>query len=239
MDLTAMDGLRLHEIDTDSLTVSYSAKIRGGQHAMNLSSQDLELYWLSNAPRKSIPASRPLVPVYRVGEPLQRGRRHWPVGSQYTHGPNGHELTLFLPEIDDRHVQDVKSGEGEFAVIARLPLIVLAYRFGQSIPWSDVPYCWHMQPAHYRVVPPLGLSPEARALLWITLVGAHDGIIYAQRGMTLAPEFTRFLHGAIRAQARMPFIPDRCTAAISKLLVAHLGTLERLPLAQARTIGNQ
>ena len=114
---------------------------------MSISAQDLDLFWVSNAPRMSIPASRPLVPLYRVGEPLQRGRRHWPTGTQYTHGCNGHELTLFLPEIDDRHVQDVKNGEGEFAVIARLPLIVLAYRFGQSVAWSDVPYCWHMQPA--------------------------------------------------------------------------------------------
>jgi len=96
-----------------------------------------------------------------------------------------------------------------------------------------------MQPAHYRVIPPLELSPETRALLWVTLVGAYDGIIHAQRGMTLAPEFTRFLNGAIRAQACMPFNPDRCTTVISNLLIAHPCTLDRLPLAQARTIGNR
>jgi hypothetical protein len=206
---------------------------------MKISSQDFELFWVSNAPRRSIPTSRPVVPVYRVGEPLQRGRRYWPVGAQYTYGPNGHELTLFLPEINHQLVQDVKYGEAEFAVIVKLPLIVLAYRLGQSIPWSDVPYCWHMQPEHYRVIPPRESSPESRALLWITLVDAHDGIISAQRGMTLAPEFTRFLHGAIRAQARMPFIPGHCTAAISNLLVSHPSTLDRLPFAQARTLGNR
>jgi hypothetical protein len=173
-----------------------------------------------------------------VGEALQRGRRHWPEGAQYVHGSNGHELTLFLSEIDELHIQDVRNGEGEFAVIGGIPLIVLAYRFGQTVPWSDVPYCWHLQPAHHRVVPPPELSPETRALLWITLVGALDGIIYTQRGMTLAPEFTRILNGAIRAQARVPFSPDHCTAAVSRLLIDHSCTVDRLPLAQARTFGN-
>ena len=206
---------------------------------MSNSSQGLQLFWVCTPPRESIPAIRPSVPLYRVGEPLQRGRRRWPTGTQYTHSYNGHELTLFLSEIDDQLVQDVKNGEGEFAVIARLPLIVLAYRFGQSLPWSDVPYCWHVQPAHHRVLPPLEVSPETRALLWVTLVGAHDGIIHAQRGMTLAPPFTRFLNSAIRAQASVSFSPDHCTTVISNLLVAHPCTLDRLPFAQARTIGNQ
>ena len=80
---------------------------------MNLPSQDLQLFWVSNPPRKTIPAIRPSVPRYRVGEPLQHGRRHWPTGTQYIHGCNGHELTLFLPEIDDQVVQDVRTGEGD------------------------------------------------------------------------------------------------------------------------------
>jgi hypothetical protein len=206
---------------------------------MSNSPNDLELFWVSNALGKSVPASRPLVPLYRVGEPLQHGRRYWPMGAQYTHGCKGHELTLFLSDIDDRHVQDVGNGEGEFAVIAGPSLIVLAYRFGQMVPWSDVPYCWHMQPAHHRVIPPPELSSETRALLWITLVGAHDGIIHAQRGMTLAPEFTRLLNGAIRAQAHMPFSPDDCMAGVSRLLIDHSCTLDRLALAQTRTIGNR
>jgi hypothetical protein len=201
--------------------------------------QNLDLLWVSNAPRRSGPANRPLVPVYRVGEPLQRGRRHWPSGAQYVYGLSGHELTLFHPDVDERLVQDVKYGEAEFAVIVRPPVIVLGYRFGQSIPWSDVPYCWHLQPAYWRVIPARQSFPETRALLWITLVGSEDGTIHAQRGMTLAPDFTRTLHAAIRAQARMPFDPDQCAEAVGELLVAHPTTLSRLSLAQARTIGNQ
>jgi hypothetical protein len=191
------------------------------------------------SPQYCVPYSRPLVPTYRVGEPLQRGRRCWPVGAQYSYSLNGHELTLFASDINDNLVHDLRYGEAEFAVIVEHPVLVLGYRFGDSIHWSDVPFSWHMQPAHCRVTPPLESSPETRALLWITLVGADDGIIHAQRGMTLAPGFTCILQNAIRAQASTPFDPDLCTTVIGHLFVAHPNTLSRLPLVQARTMGNQ
>ncbi len=232
-------GTELPAIGSNLRLVSHFVKVRGSYHAMNLPSQDFDMFWVSCATRKPVPPSRPVVPVYRVGEPLQRGRRQWPCGAQFIHGRNGHELTLFLPEIDHRHVQDVKNGEGEFAVITLHPLIVLAYRFGRSVPWNDVPYCWHMQPPPYRVLPPQETSPETRALLWVTLVGAEDGIIHAQRGMTLAPEFTRILNAAIRSQARSTFDPDACAEAVSHLFIAHPTISDRLALAQSRTIGNQ
>ena len=84
-------------------------------------------------------------------------------------------------------MNEVRRGEVELALIVELPLIVLTYRFGQSIPWNDVPYSWHLQPMSWRVVPSVEHSLESRALLWITLVGADDGIIHAQRGVTLSP----------------------------------------------------
>ena len=128
-----------------------------------------------------------LVSVYRVGEPFRRGYRSWPKGSQFTYGPGGLELTIFHHHIREDAVADVLRGSAEFALIVDLPVIVLAYRFGESIPWNDVPYSWHLQPVSWRVVPPREHSPEARVLLWISLVGADDGIIHAQRGMTLSP----------------------------------------------------
>jgi hypothetical protein len=220
-------------------SLSFPAKVSRSVRAMKDAFEQLGPNYVRTAARPSSTARHPLVPLYRVGEPLQRGRRHWPSGTQYIHGIRGHELTIFLPHVGEQLAENVKNGEGEFAVIAKLPLIVLAFRFGRSVPWSDVPYCWHMQPPHCRVIPPLEESAETRALLWVTLVGATDGIIHAQRGMTLAPHFTRVLNGAIRAQACMPFNPCRCTEVISELLVDHPCTLDRLALAQARTVGNQ
>jgi hypothetical protein len=215
------------------------AQSQGELASMKVSYQDLELFWVTNSPPRYLSASQPIVPVYRVGEPLQRGRRNWPTGAQYSYGHSGHELTLFYPEIDDQVIHTLRFGEAEFAATIQLPLIILSYRFGQQIPWSDVPYCWQMQPAHCRVTPPQESSPETRALLWITLVGSQDGIIHAQRGMTLAPDFTRVLNDAIRAQARLPFDPDLCMAAIGDLLVAHPGPVSRLAQAKTRTFGNR
>ena len=201
--------------------------------------QDIDRFWVSECLRQFAPPSRPLAPVYRVGEPLQKGRQRWPVATQYAHGHYGHELTLFLPEINDQCITDVKRGEAEFALVTHHPLLLIAYRFGQSIPWSDVPYCWHMQPAECRVLPPPESSPEVRSLLWVTLVGAYDGVIHAQRGLTLSPIFSRQLNQLIHAQARVPFVPVACSAAIHSLLIDLPSTLDRLPFALARSKGNQ
>jgi hypothetical protein len=184
-------------------------------------------------------AKRSLVPIYRVGERFSRRRETWPEGGQFTYSPGGLELTLFLSDIREDVVNEVRRGEVELALIVELPLIVVTYRFGQSIPWNDVPYSWHLQPVSWRVVPSVERSLESRALLWITLVGADDGIIHAQRGVTLSPSFTRSLHGAIRTQALMAFDPEECTTAVSKVFLNYPTTVDRLALAEARTMGNE
>ncbi|WP_148595591.1 hypothetical protein [Aquisphaera giovannonii] len=117
-------------------------------------------------------------------------------------------------------------------------MIVFSYRFGRTIPWSDAPYSWHMQDAASRRLPPPGGSPEARALLWVSLVGAEDGLILAQRGVVLAPAFTRALEAAIRRQASRPFDPHGCVTAVRDVLVARRTPEERLRLAASRTRGN-
>jgi hypothetical protein len=185
------------------------------------------------------PASRPLVPVYRVGEHFRQGRKTWPETAQFIAGPYGHELTLFRSDINDDLIRDVRQGQSEFAIVIELPVIVLAYRLGYSNPWSDIPYCWHLQPEQWRVIPSVDRSPEARALLWITLVGADDGMIYAQRGVTLSPGFTRVLHTAIRNQAMSIFRPEECTAAIFRIFLRYPNPIDRLALSAARTRGNE
>ena len=189
--------------------------------------------------RDHLRADRPVVPVYRVGELLKQGRRGWPEGSQFSFGPGCYELSLFHQKIDDDLVEGVRRGPAEFALIVVAPVIVLAYRFGESILWNDVPYSWHLQPATRRFVPALVDSPETRSLLWITLVGAGDGIIHAQRGMTFSPSFTRVLHEAIRTQAMSAFRPEDCTKAISRIYLKYPKTVDRLAIASARTMGNE
>jgi hypothetical protein len=196
-----------------------------------------QLFWsTANYPRAS--AKRNVIPAYRVGVPFRQGRCFWPEGAQFTCGLGGPELTLFRTDIQEGIVDAVRRGDLEVALIVEPPLIVLTYRFGESIPWDDAPYCWHLQPEGWRVKPSMEHSTEARALLWITLVGAHDGIIYVQRGVTLSPGFSRSLESAIRAQALMSFDAEKCTSAIAKLFLNHPRTTDRLGLAKARTAGN-
>jgi hypothetical protein len=181
---------------------------------------------------------RAVAPVYRVGERFSRRRREWPTGAEFAFGPGGHELTVFHPLIRPELIEDVRRGPAEFALIVRPPVLLLAYRFGETIPWEDTPYSWHLQPEFRRVIPASIVAPGIRSLLWITLVGAEDGLIHAQRGMTLSPPFTRALHDAIRAQAMSPFDPHECTAAISSLYPPDFDTVDRLDMAVARTLGN-
>ena len=184
------------------------------------------------------PKVRP-ISTYRVGEFYHHGQNNWREAAQFTYHPSGPELTIFQRDISDDFITAVQRGPAEFAMIVDLPLIVLAYRFGNSISWNDIPYCWHLQPAGRRLMPTLNPSPEARVLLWVSLVGANDGIIHAQRGLTFSPSFTLALHHAIRAQAMTSFNAEDCTSAISRLYVNYSAIADRLPLAVVRTMGNE
>jgi hypothetical protein len=183
-------------------------------------------------------AQRP-IPRYRVGEKLCNERDTWPEGGQLVCGPWRHELTLCSSDPHADLAHNVRCAPSEFALVVEPPVIVLAYRFGRSNPWNDISYCWHLQPEEWRIVPAVARLAEARALLWITLVGAHDGVIHAQRGVTLSPSFTRILHMAIRSQAVSAFHPEECTAALSKIFLAYPTPADRLALAVARTLGNE
>ncbi len=103
---------------------------------------------------------RPVAPVYRVGELFHRGHRRWPRGAEFAFGPGGHELTVFSPGIGPEAIDDVRRGPAEFALIVQEPVLVLAYRFGESISWKDVPYCWHLQPEFRRVIPAAVVAPR-------------------------------------------------------------------------------
>src|SRR5262245_35122647 len=171
---------------------------------------------------------RRVVPAYRVGELFRPGVRSWPEGAQFHCGPAHYELVLFHSEIREDLVDEVRRGPAEFALIVEPQVIVLAYRFGERIPWQDIPYSWHLQPVERQVIPSVVPSPETRSLLWITLVGAQDGIIHAQRGMTLSPSFTRTLHQAIHDQAARAFDPEECTVALWSIYLGYPHIVDRL-----------
>lgn len=178
------------------------------------------------------------VPPYRVGEPLERGRDRWPEGAQYVHGGLGHELTLFVAAPTPAMIAGIRGGEARFALSETGPVFYLAYSFEGWPGWADVPYCWHLQHPAARETPPAASATETRALLWITLVEADDGLIRAQRGLTLSPEFTDALHRAIRAQAEAPFDSLECVRAIAEAGRERPDVARRLDAAHAWSVGN-
>jgi hypothetical protein len=182
--------------------------------------------------------SRSTGPVYRVGEYFRRDIRTWPEGAEFSHSPAGFELTLFRSKVDDLAIEGIRTGRAEFALIVESPVLVMAYRFGKAIPWSDVPYYWHLRSAANREIPLATAQSGDRALLWITLVETATGIIHAQRGVTLSPEFTCTLRRVIRSQAMVAPDPAGCTSAISRLFLNYPRIIDRLPLAIVRSEGN-
>ena len=82
-------------------------------------------------------------------------------------------------------------------------------------------------------------SADSRAFLWITLVSATDGIIRAQRGLTLSPNFSRVLNAVVRAQALMPFDPEECIGAISRIYLTRAASSSHWSSAIAYTMGNE
>ncbi|MBX6315744.1 MAG: hypothetical protein IRY99_22935 [Isosphaeraceae bacterium] len=186
------------------------------------------------------PALLPLLTYScRIGELYRAGRTRWPVGARYHFGAAGHELTLFWPEVSEEVRRAVGREPAEFALILEPPLIVFAYRFGSVIPWGDAPYAWPLSADEPRVIPPLERAAEARALLRLRLVGADDGIIHAERGVTLSPAFTRALNAAIRAQAQAPFDPYAYTRAVAAIYLGQDAPADLWRRAVARTGSNE
>jgi hypothetical protein len=194
--------------------------------------------WGRRQPERYAHESRVLrVPPHRVGEPFRPGRLEWPSGSRYQYTDSGHELILFEHAINENLCNAVGRGPAEFALVVESPLIVLGYRFGTVVPWSTAPFSWHMQPAAVRGRLPREL-PGARALIGITLVGARDGIVHAQRSVTLAPEFSDSLHTAILAQANRPFDPHEYVRAVGTLYLSNPRASTMLRRAVSRAAGN-
>lgn len=142
--------------------------------------------------------------LYTVGKPYS-SRTRWPELAQYNYRGGDHELVLFLNNSTPSEIRDVGKGEAQFALYVERSLIIMLYKFGKSIPWSDAPFSIHLVPADQRILPPPVTGDYDGALLHILLVDASNGILKAMRALSLSAEFTTALHHAITEQAKMPF----------------------------------
>lgn len=174
---------------------------------------------------------------FSVGQLYHPLRTYWPEVAQYNYRSGAHELVLFLGSPTEREVKAARKGKAEFALFVRQPVIVLAYKFGDGIPWSDAVYSWHLVPESERDLPSADLESEVRANLHVLLVDAHTGLVRAIRLVSFSPAFTRSLHGAIREQAAAPLDSVRYDASIAELYSLYPSSTDFVRVAQSRCTG--
>jgi hypothetical protein len=145
------------------------------------------------------------VTLLTVGAPYSPGVTRYPEVAQYNYRQGQHELVLFLERPSNPEQEAVRKGEAEFALYVDGPAIVLAYRFGSAVPWSDATYSWHLVPAEQRDLPSADIEASVRATIQVVLVDARTGIVRGLRLLSLSPEVTRALHQAIRDQSLRPW----------------------------------
>jgi hypothetical protein len=141
--------------------------------------------------------------LYKVGELYAPTRTSWPEGVEYNYRSGAHELRLFFPGVKPTEIEAIRIGPVRFALFVERGIIFLLFRFA-GMPWSEAPYSWHMVPADQQTIPP-DTAPNERVILTTFLVSGDTGKLLVIRLTTLAPEFTRILHQAIRDQVAQPF----------------------------------
>ena len=125
-------------------------------------------------------------------------------GTEFSWGPNGHELRIVLPGLRSPEVTAVESGRIEAALLVEPPVLFLLIRFrGQtdrvalSLVYSC---CWWGNPEERT-------DPPTSEVVRFVLVEGQSGIVRAIRTSSFSLEFTRSLRGAIDEQARLGYDP--------------------------------
>ncbi|OFV96787.1 MAG: hypothetical protein A3H28_13750 [Acidobacteria bacterium RIFCSPLOWO2_02_FULL_61_28] len=177
--------------------------------------------------------------LYQVGKPYIAGRRRWPEAVYYSYHRGGHWLRVFFHSLSVSEVEEVETGECDFALAVDGPIIFLLYRFGDTSRWQHASYSWHVVPERERKLPKPG-TVESRAFLSVILVAAQSGMVRAVRRFSVSREFTQALHAAIRDQAASPW-PGRAAydAALADTYRRYPTSTDLLSLALARCRGGE
>jgi len=181
----------------------------------------------------------PRISKLEVGQPYLPGGRRRPPGPEYNFRGGFHELILCLPDLTELEIAAVLREPADFALVREGPAIVLFYRFGDALPWSDCTYSWWLVPESERVAPWIPAANE-RALLTTILIDQGSGLVSALRATTFSPEFTGALHVAIQEQAETAWIGREAYHRFVMDLYARFPTTEALlALAAARCRGGE
>lgn len=141
---------------------------------------------------------------FTIGDLYIPGKTSWPEGVCYNFANGYHELFLRLDTPLKKEIDAVQNGEVEFRLYVEKDVILLVYRFGKELGWSDAPYNWHINPESMRTYPET-LGDTEEVFFHIILVDSSTGILRAARTVRLGHEFSKDLHQAINQQIQLPF----------------------------------
>lgn len=171
----------------------------------------------------------------RVGEPIVPGRTDWKPGAEFAVEDGWYRLTIFEPGAGagSAAAHAVREEVAELAVHHERPLLVLAYRFGHSVGWADLPFSWPLAVGQgWARSPELTCLPGV--LVWVSLVEARSGLIRAQRGLLLETRLAAALATVLRDQAEAPFDGFAYSAAVVRHYIDGESTETRVGRAIAR-----
>jgi hypothetical protein len=57
------------------------------------------------------------VSLYQAGQLYQKHRTRWPHASEYNYRSGKHELLLFIPDVTEREIEDVRHGPADFGLL--------------------------------------------------------------------------------------------------------------------------
>jgi hypothetical protein len=140
--------------------------------------------------------------ILAIGQPYDPSIANWPEGCHYNYDASGHWLHYMYSNPTPLEISSIESGEAQFGLYIYEPVIFLLHRFGEMA-WHDAAYSWWLVSEEFRHVPTVG--DGLHALLKVVLIDSETGLIKALRALTFSPEFTEYLHQAVRRQLEKPW----------------------------------
>lgn len=140
--------------------------------------------------------------ILAVGEPFKYDGEILPEGTHYNYDASGHWLHYLYNNPTKTEIQSLQSGEAEFGLFVREPVVFLLHKFGDML-WNDSSYNWWLVSENARQIPTVG--DGLHALLKVVMVNTTNGIVVALRALTFSPDFTERLHQAILKQIERPW----------------------------------
>lgn len=158
----------------------------------------------------------------------------WSAEGYFTYCRGVHELRL--PEAP-RSIGRSWHVAAEFALIEDDPLLLIAYRFGDSSPWFAADYRCASDQFRVGELPPLGGLFEARALVSVMLPGPDLGWM-TLGNFTMSLDFTRALNAAIRERASRRFDPSEQARALQAFSARYPSVPGLVARAGVKTCGS-